>query len=154
MGRGLHGSDPLCYNDGVSDSSRPTMDILAAIRRLSSLDERIKELEARKKKLSGQIKTTMSNQKQDKVESIYGYVQIRKNKEYDYSGYEAVAEAEKTLAQAKAALEAAQEQARNDGAPHKEKPVFAFYRNKAVSARAKKNRIYIRTIMSRKQAAA
>lgn len=130
------------------------MDFLNAIRRLSSLDERIKELEGRKKVLQARIEAEMKVISKDKVETIYGYTQLRNNKEYDFSNFDEVAEAEKALVVAKANLEAAKERAKAAGATYTEKKVFAFFRNKAVSARAKKGRIWISTIVSNKTKAA
>jgi multidrug resistance efflux pump len=126
------------------------MDLLTAIRRLSSLDERIKELDTRKKELSVQIEKGMNSTSNNKVETIYGYTQLRESKEFDFSTFDEVAEAEKALKVAKANLEAAKERAKQGGATFTVKKVFAFYRNKAVSARAKKGRIWVSTIVSNK----
>lgn len=93
------------------------------------------------------IEADMRAIKSDKVETIYGYTQLKIKPEFDYSEHPEVAEAEKALELAKTVLELAQKKAQEAGAPKTEKRVFAFYRNKAVSARAKRNRIYVSTVI-------
>lgn len=123
------------------------MNVESIIRRLSSVEERIEALTETKGKYRSQIEAEMLSTGINKVETIYGYTQLKNNSSYDYSDHPEVAEAEKALAQAKLALKLAQEKAQAEGAPKTVKKVFAFVRNKAVSARATKGRVYISTII-------
>lgn len=118
------------------------------IRRLSSIEERMAALKETGAKVRSNIEAEMRASGDSKVETVYGYTQLRKEISYDYSNFPEVAKALLALEKAKAALKVAQEKAQNSGAPKTEGKVFAFVRNKAVSARAKKGRIYISTIMT------
>lgn len=123
------------------------MNVNSLIRRLSSVEERIEALTETKGKYRSRIEAGMLATGSNKVETIYGYTQLKNNSSYDYSEHPEVAEAEKALAQAKLALKLAQEKAQAKGAPKTVNKVFVFTRNKAVSARAKRSRIYISTIV-------
>jgi multidrug resistance efflux pump len=121
------------------------------IRRLSSIEERMAALKETGAKVRATIEKDMRASGDNKVETIYGYTQLKNTVTYDYSSFPEVAQAELALEQAKAALKAAQAQAQAAGAPKAKGKVFAFVRNKAVSARAKKGRIYVSTITTGNQ---
>lgn len=124
------------------------------IRSLSSVTERGAEIEVREATLKDQGASLLRLLKVKSLDTIYGTLSIRDTKVYDYNAYpevkkaaEKVAELEKSLKAAKADLEGAQKAAQKDGAPHTlEEKCVAFQRNKAVSARAKGGRIYVRSI--------
>lgn len=122
------------------------------IRRLSSIEERMATLKETGAKVRANIEAKMRASVDNKVETIYGYTQLKNTVTYDYSNFPEVEQAELVLEQAKAALKAVQMKAQAAGAPKTQSKVFAFVRNKAVSARAKKGRIYVSTITTGGQA--
>jgi hypothetical protein len=126
------------------------MDAITAIenliRRLSSIEERKAELDEQgapiRTKLLGLLEAHVSN----KAETIYGRVNIKEEKVYDYSSNPDVALAMEAVEVAKAQLKAAQKAAQSTS-PFTIKRTLVFYRNKAVSARAKGKRVYIRSFL-------
>lgn len=132
------------------------------IRSLSSVSERNAELKERESALKEQGVALLRTLKVKSLDTIYGTLTIRDTEIYDYSSFPEVGEAAKKLAKleealkaAKEDLEMAQKAAQKGGAPLslKEKCV-EFRRNKAVSARAKGGRIYVRSIFRIRKGAA
>jgi flagellar motility protein MotE (MotC chaperone) len=118
------------------------------IRRLSSLEERIAALTERRNAVKASIAEKLTAANLKKIETIYGNFILRDDKEYDFSGNTKIQKATQTVEVAKAKLKALEDAAKANMEPTvKETP--AFYRNKAVSAMAKKGRIYVATIFSR-----
>jgi len=120
------------------------------VRRLSSLEERIATLTTQKETLRDQIGAQMETQNLKKVETLYGYVQVKEQEVFDFSQFPEVAAAALELKRVtelvKAKVKAAEFAAVVAKAPSTTKKTFAFYRNKAVSARAQKGRVYVATI--------
>lgn len=118
------------------------------IRQLASVEERLEILKERgagiRSTLFGLIKAHG-----DKIETVYGRVNLKKEKVYDYGNFADVKEAAMAVEEAKARLKAAQAAAQAAGAPHTVKETLVFNRNKAVSARAQSGRIYVRSFIRR-----
>lgn len=156
----LAGSPLIPYNIGVRRLSRHsfrTMDVTTTamnaieslIRRLSSVTERIELLKEQDGDLRQKLFAALEGQTSNKAESVYGRVNIKEQKVYDYSGDANVALAEEALEVAKAQLKAAKAAAEAT-APYEIKRTLVFTRNKAVSARAKSGRIYVRSFLRRR----
>jgi hypothetical protein len=118
------------------------------VRRLSSLEERIAVLTERKKAVKASIAKRLMAASLKKIETIYGNFILREDKEYDFSDNPKIQKAIQRVEVAKAKLKALEDAAKADLEPVIKK-VPAFNRNKAVSAMAKKGRIYVATIFSR-----
>jgi flagellar motility protein MotE (MotC chaperone) len=118
------------------------------VRRLSSLEERIAALTERKNAVKASIAEKLTAAKLKKIETIYGNFILRDDKEYDFSGNTKIQKATQTVEVAKAKLKALEDAAKANMEP-KVKKTPVFNRNKAVSAKAKKGRIYVATIFSR-----
>jgi flagellar motility protein MotE (MotC chaperone) len=118
------------------------------VRRLSSLEERIAALTERKNAVKASIAEKLEAAKLKKIETIYGNFILRDDKEYDFSGNAKIQKATQTVEVAKAKLKTLEEAAKANMEPTVKK-VPVFNRNKAVSAMAKKGRIYVATIFSR-----
>jgi hypothetical protein len=120
------------------------------VRRLASLEERIATLTTQKETLRDRIGAEMGTENLKKVETLYGYVQVKEQEVFDFSQFPEVAAAALELRRvtelAKAKVKAAELAAIEAKAPSTTKKTFAFYRNKAVSARAQKGRVYVATI--------
>jgi len=123
------------------------------VRRLSSLEERIAVLTERKNAVKEPIAKKLMAASLKKIETIYGNFILREDKEYDFSGNSEIQEAIRQVEIAKANLKALENAAKANLNP-KIKKTPAFNRNKAVSAVAKKGRIYVATIFSRPKIAA
>lgn len=119
------------------------------IRSLSSVTERIELLKEQDAKLRNKLFAALEGQESSKVESVYGRVNLKEQKVYDYSGNPDVVAAEQALEEAKARLKAAKAVAEAT-APYEVKRTLVFTRNKAVSARAKSGRIYVRSFLRRR----
>ncbi len=118
------------------------------VRRLSSLEERIAVLTERKNAVKASIVGKLNAAKLKKIETIYGNFILRDDKEYDFSGNAKIQKATQTVEVAKAKLKALEDAAKANMEPTVKK-VSVFNRNKAVSAMAKRGRIYVATIFSR-----
>jgi flagellar motility protein MotE (MotC chaperone) len=118
------------------------------VRRLSSLEERIAALTERKNAVKASIAEKLVAAKLKKIETVYGNFIIREDDEYDFSGNAKIQKATQTVEVAKAKLKTLEEAAKANMEP-KVKKTPVFNRNKAVSAMAKKGRIYVATIFSR-----
>lgn len=118
------------------------------IRRLSSITERLEKLKALDKKVRETLFAIVEAAEGKTLNTLYGTLTIREKKEYNFEKCKKVIEARKAFEEAKARLEAAEEAAKAD-APYEKKESLAFNRNKAVSARAKRGRVYIRSFFSR-----
>lgn len=114
------------------------------VRRLSSAEERLEKLKSIKDSIRDSLFNLIKASGSKDLTTIYGTLVIREKKVYNYSGFEQVEAAEEALQVAKAALAAAQKAAQAT-APYEVTEILAFTRNKAVSARAPKGRIYIRS---------
>lgn len=123
----------------------PTEDL---VRRLSSIVEREENLKATKENVRQLIFKALKAVGAKNLATIYGSVVLKQKKVYNYAGITAVEEAQRAVEEAKAALAAAQKAAQAT-APYEIEETIAFTRNKAVSARAKKGRIYIRSFFRR-----
>lgn len=118
------------------------------VRRLSSLEERIAALTERRNAVKASIAEKLTAADLKKIETIYGNFIIRGNDEYDFSSNVKIQKAIQRVEVAKAKLKALEDAAKANMEPTvKKTPVFN--RNKAVSAMAKKGRIYVATIFSR-----
>lgn len=118
------------------------------VRRLSSLEERIAVLTERKNVVKAFIATGLKKHGLKKIETIYGNFILREDEEYDFSDNPKIQKAIQRVEVAKVKLKALEDAAKANMEPTvKETPVFK--RNKAVSAMAKKGRIYVATIFSR-----
>lgn len=118
------------------------------VRRLSSLEERIAVLTERKKAVKASIAKNLMAASLKKIETIYGNFILREDKEYDFSDNPKIQKAIQRVEVAKAKLKALEDAAKANMEPTVNK-VPVFNRNKAVSAMAKKGRIYVATIFSR-----
>jgi flagellar motility protein MotE (MotC chaperone) len=123
------------------------------VRRLSSLDERIAALTERRSAVKASIAEKLEAADLKKIETIYGNFILREDKEYDFSGNTKIQKATQTVEVAKAKLKALEDAAKAKMEPTVKK-VPVFNRNKAVSAMAKKGRIYVATILSRSKVTA
>lgn len=153
-------SDPLQYRGKAAETATATgkMNATAAlnaieslIRRLSSVTERLEILKEQDKDLRQKLFTALEGQESGKVETVYGRVNLTQEKVYDYSEFPDVIAAEQALEEAKARLDAAKAVAK-PVAPFTIKRKLVFNRNKAVSARAKSGRIYVRSFLRRRPA--
>ena len=118
------------------------------VRRLSSLEERIAVLTERKNAVKASIAEGLKKRGLKKTETIYGNFILREDKEYDFSDNPEIQKAIQRVEVAKAKLKALEDAAKANMKPTvKKTPVFN--RNKAVSAMAKKGRVYVATIFSR-----
>ena len=118
------------------------------VRRLSSLEERIAVLTERKNAVKASIAKELKKHGLKKIETIYGNFILREDKEYDFSDNPEIQKGYQRVEVAKAKLKALEDAAKANMKPTvKKTPVFN--RNKAVSAMAKKGRIYVATIFSR-----
>jgi flagellar motility protein MotE (MotC chaperone) len=118
------------------------------VRRLSSLEERIAALTERKNAVKASIAVKLNAAKLKKIETIYGNFIIREDEQYDFSSNAKIQKAIQRVEVAKAKLKSLEDAAKANMEPTIKKTP-AFYRNKAVSAMAKKGRIYVATIFSR-----
>lgn len=128
-------------------------------RQLSSVKERLDALKKREEAIREKVNVALKTIKKDKVETVYGTFTIRASKIPDFSNTPVskdIAKAEKKvkdlelkLKSAQVALDFMKNQAikefGNSVTYTEGTKVLAFNRNKSVSARAKKNRIYVRT---------
>jgi len=118
------------------------------VRRLSSLEERIAALTERRNAVKDSIAKKLVAANLKKIETIYGNFIIREDKEYDFSSNVKIQKAIQRVEVAKAKLNALEDAAKANMEPTVKK-VPVFNRNKAVSAMAKRGRIYVATIFSR-----
>ncbi len=123
------------------------------VRRLSSLEERIAALTERRNAVKASIAGKLTAADLKKIETIFGNFILREDKEYDFSGNTKIQKATQTVEVAKAKLKALEDAAKAKMEPTVKK-VPVFNRNKAVSAMAKKGRIYVATILSRSKVTA
>lgn len=122
------------------------------VRHLSSITERLEELKELDKKVRANLFKIVKATGNKTLTTIYGTLTIKETKVYNFEKCAEVVAALTALEEAKAKLKAAEEVAKAT-APYEIKETLAFNRNKAVSARAKKGRIYIRSFFRRAQTA-
>lgn len=118
------------------------------VRHLSSITERLEKLKELDKKVRVALFKVVKATGNKTLTTLYGTLTIKETKEYDFSGFKDVICAQRALEVAKANLKAAEEAAKAT-APYEVKETLAFNRNKAVSARAQKGRVYIRSFFRR-----
>jgi hypothetical protein len=128
--------------------SETTERLTRLVRRLSSLEERKEVLEGRRDAVKGSIAAGLKAAGLDRVDTIYGNVVIRNDKKYNFSDNTNIQDAIRQLELAKTNLKALQDAAKVTMEP-KESKTPVFIRNKAVSAIAKKSRIYVATVVRR-----
>lgn len=121
------------------------------VRRLSSITERLEELKERDKGVRESLFKAVKATNSKTLTTIYGTLTIKETKVYNFEKCVEVTAAREALEVAKAQLKAAEDAAKAD-APYEIKETLTFNRNKAVSARAKKGRIYIRSFFRRAKA--
>jgi hypothetical protein len=122
------------------------------VRRLSSITERLEELKEKDKGVRESLFKAVKATNNKTLITIYGTLTIKETKVYNFEKCVEVTAAREALEVAKAQLKAAEDAAKAD-APYEIKETLTFNRNKAVSARAKKGRIYIRSFFRRAQTA-
>ena len=118
------------------------------VRRLSSITERLEDLKNVDKKVRESLFDIVKASNNKSLTTIYGTLTIKETKDYNFDNHKEVAEARKALEVAKAQLKAAEEVAKAT-ATYGIKEVLEFRRNKAVSARARRGRVYIRSFFGR-----
>lgn len=121
--------------------------IEAKIRKLAAVEEKAAILKKQAQDLRESISKDLNNGKIDKVETMYGYVQLRDTPDLNYSEVPEVQAAILELEAAKAQLGVLMA-AYKEKAVETKKKTFAFNRNKAVSAIARGKRVYVSTIVN------